>query len=188
MPRKMEYLKDATMNPDNKSILIPGLKNFSGLRWSRNGKTRGQRAISIRLTQEQADYFVSEGCNVNVRPPREEGDVPEYSIKLIISFKPEGDPFKYLDPTFDVGTADVAPKRWDETMIDGLDSLNIYYIEVFFSKGKNPAQHPMTGKEFYPLYLQNAIILYKPDFLASRLADINAMYGEPQLPEEVEPF
>lgn len=187
MPRKVEYLKDAIMNPDGQSILIPGLKNFSGYRWTKN-KMRGQRAICVRITPEQAEYYKNEGCNVNVRPPREPGDQPEYSIKIIINFKPEGDPYKYLDPTFDVGTPTTQPQRWDESMVDGLDSLNIYYCEVLFVKSKNLAQDPRDGHQFYPLYLQNAILLFKPDFLASRLSDIAAQYEQEVAMTEEEPF
>jgi hypothetical protein len=188
MPRKAEYLADTFADPNGTSILIPGLKNFSGLRWSRNGKMRGQRSISVRLTKEQADYYVKEGCNVNIRPPKEPGDQETYALKIIINFKPEGDPYKFLDPTFDVGTETIPPKKWDESMIDGLDSLNIYHAEIIFQKSSKPATDPRDGHEFYPCYLQSAILLYKVDYLASRLAEINKMYGAPQIPDEPEPF
>lgn len=118
MPRKPEYLRDASMIPGGQSILIPGLKNFSGLRWGGTTTNRGQRSISIRLTKEQADYFVAEGCNVNVRPPKEPGDQESYALKLIINFKPKGDPLEFLNPTIDVGTDTTPPKRFDEDMLD----------------------------------------------------------------------
>lgn len=187
MPRHVEYLRDATIDPNNATpIVINGLQNFSGTRWSRGG----QRSFSVRLTKEQADYFVAEGCNVNVREPKEPGDQPSYALKIIINFKPEGDPLKFLDPTFDVGTDSTPPKRLDENAIDLLDSVEIYYAEIMFVKASKPATNPQTGKQFFPLYLQSAIFLYRHNRLASRLAEINKLYGQPQLqiPEEPEPF
>lgn len=186
MPRKTEYIKDAIVDPNNENpIVIHGLQNFSGTRWARGG----QRSFSIRLTKEQADYFVSEGCNVNVREPKEPGDQPTYALKIIVNFKPEGDPLKFLDPTFDVGTMTTPPKRLDETGIDLLDSVSIYYAEVTFAKSTKLATNMQNGKQFYPVYLQSAIFLYKHNHnLADRLAEINKLYNLPPMPDEPEPF
>lgn len=200
MPRKPEYLRDASMIPGGQSILIPGLKNFSGLRWGGTTTNRGQRSISVRLTKEQADYFVAEGCNVNVRPPKEPGDQESYALKIIINYKPKGDPLEFLNPTIDVGTDTTPPKRFDEDMLDLLDgggdgsSVDIYYCEIVFSKSKEPVLNRFTGKEFYPCYLQSGIFLYKTNFHQQRLNEINAMYAAgqmgavPPVMEELEPF
>ena len=136
-------------------------RNFSGAPSKFNRE--GDRNFAIVIPDiESKDALVSEGWNVKVKPPREEGDTPFMYLPVKIKFNDRG-PSVYL-------STGKKMTRLDENTISCLDDVDILSVDLDI----RPYDWDINGKTGRTAYLQSIKVTQEIDRFASRFEDEEA--------------
>lgn len=133
-------------------------RNFSGAPSKFNRE--GDRNFAIVIPDiESKDALVSEGWNVKVKPPREEGDTPFMYLPVKIKFNDRG-PSVYL-------ATGKKMTRLDENTISCLDDVDILSVDLDI----RPYDWDINGKTGRTAYLQSIKVTQEIDRFASRFEE-----------------
>ena len=139
-------------------------RNFKG----EGGKfnREGDRNFAVIIpNQEIADALVTEGWNVKIKPPREDGDDPFMYLPVKVKFNERG-PHVYLK-------TGKRSNKLDEDSIACLDSIDILKVDL----DVRPYDWDVNGKQGRTAYLQGMDVVQDCDRFAAR-------YAEEEYPEE----
>lgn len=129
-------------------------KNFSGRDDGENPTNR--REFVLVLDADTAQQLIDEGWNVKVREPREEGDEPDYSIKVCVKFG-NYPPTMYLVTSR--GTT-----LLNEDTVGQLDSAYITNCDLIVT----PYHWSYHGKEGIKAYLKTGYFTIEEDEFAHK--------------------
>lgn len=133
-------------------------RNFSGAPSKFNRE--GDRNFAIVIPDiESKDALVSEGWNVKVKPPREEGGTPFMYLPVKIKFNDRG-PSVYL-------STGKKMTRLDENTISCLDDVDILSVDLDI----RPYDWDINGKTGRTAYLQSIKVTQEIDRFASRFEE-----------------
>lgn len=156
-------------------------RNFEGKAGMYNAQ--GQRNFHIVLTPEQAEALRSDGFNVKERPPREEGDLPFYHLKVNVKMDSN------IPPKIFVVTSK-GRRQLTEDMLQMLDWADFARIDLIFSRYKRDWG---DGRVTITAYLQTFFGFIREDELELRYADVpelesaqNVMVWQESTPDELE--
>ena len=139
-------------------------RNFKG----EGGKfnREGDRNFAVIIpNQEIADALITEGWNVKIKPPREDGDDPFMYLPVKVKFNERG-PHVYLK-------TGKRSNKLDEDSIACLDSIDILKVDL----DVRPYDWDVNGKQGRTAYLQGMDVVQDCDRFAAR-------YAEEEYPEE----
>lgn len=138
---------------DNARIVF---RNFSGEASKYNRE--GDRNFALVIpNQEIADKLVSEGWNVKIKPPKEEGDEPFMFLPVKVKFNDIG-PAVYLK-------TGRRKNRLDEESVDILDNIRISSVNL----DVRPYDWEVQGKTGRTAYLQSIEVIQEVDRFAEDL-------------------
>ena len=131
-------------------------RNFSGTGSKFNRE--GDRNFAVVIPdQDMADELVNRGCNVKIKPPRDEEDAPFMFLPVKIKFNERG-PKVYLQS----GEKTV---ELDEEGIDCLDDVDILSVDLDI----RPYDWEVNGKQGRTAYLQSIHVVQEIDRFAARM-------------------
>lgn len=166
----MPYV-DSAINIENAKIIF---RNFSGKKSQYNRE--GDRNFNVIITDEaMAQQLIADGWNVHVRPPREEGDAPEYRLPVSVSFT-------YKPPKVVLVTNRKQTLLNEET-IGNLDEADIKSVDLTINpynwkmkkKDGNGQEYEETGVK---AYLKTMYAVLEEDYYADKYAQ-DDYPGEP---------
>ena len=138
---------------DNARIVF---RNFSGEASKYNRE--GDRNFALVIpNQEIADKLVSDGWNVKIKPPKEEGDEPFMFLPVKVKFNDIG-PAIYLK-------TGRRKNRLDEESVDILDNIRISSVNL----DVRPYDWEVQGKTGRTAYLQSIEVIQEVDRFAEDL-------------------
>lgn len=138
---------------DNARIVF---RNFSGEASKYNRE--GDRNFALVIpNQEIADKLVSDGWNVKIKPPKEEGDEPFMFLPVKVKFNDIG-PAVYLK-------TGRRKNRLDEESVDILDNIRISSVNL----DVRPYDWEVQGKTGRTAYLQSIEVIQEVDRFAEDL-------------------
>lgn len=138
---------------DNARIVF---RNFSGEASKYNRE--GDRNFALVIpNQEIADKLVSDGWNVKIKPPKEEGDEPFMFLPVKVKFNDIG-PAVYLK-------TGRRKNRLDEESVDILDNIRISSVNL----DVRPYDWEVQGKTGRTAYLQSIEVIQEIDRFAEDL-------------------
>lgn len=127
---------------DNATIIY---RNFSGAPSKFNRE--GDRNFAVTIPEEEmAEALASEGWNVKVKPPREEGDKPFMYLPVKVKFNNRG-PNVYLK-------SGKSQNKLDEAAVGIIDMIDILNVDLNI----RPYDWEVNGKEGRTAYLQSMLI------------------------------
>ena len=133
-------------------------RNFTGRADKYNRE--GDRNFAVIIDdQEVADALITEGWNVKIKPPREEGDDPFMYLTVKVKFNDRG-PNVYLK-------TGRATNRLDEESVSVLDNVDILGVDLDI----RPYDWEVSGKTGRSAYLQSICVTQDSDRFASRFSD-----------------
>ena len=125
-------------------------RNFSGAPSKFNRE--GDRNFAVIIPeQEIADALITEGWNVKIKPPREDGDTPFMYLPVKIKFNDRG-PRVYLKSGSNI-------IRLDEESISCLDNVDIISVDLDI----RPYDWNVNGMEGRTAYLQSIQVTQEVD-------------------------
>lgn len=125
-------------------------RNFSGAPSKFNRE--GDRNFAVIIPeQEIADALISEGWNVKIKPPREDGDTPFMYLPVKIKFNERG-PRVYLKSGSNI-------IRLDEESVSCLDNVDIISVDLDI----RPYDWTVNGMEGRTAYLQSIQVTQEVD-------------------------
>lgn len=125
-------------------------RNFSGAPSKFNRE--GDRNFAVIIPeQEIADALISEGWNVKIKPPREDGDTPFMYLPVKIKFNERG-PRVYLKSGSNI-------IRLDEESVSCLDNVDIISVDLDI----RPYDWNVNGMEGRTAYLQSIQVTQEVD-------------------------
>lgn len=131
-------------------------RNFSGVGSKFNRE--GDRNFSVVIEDEQlAKQLASDGWNVKIKEPRDEGDIPFMYLPVKIKFNDRG-PSVYLK------SGDADPVRLTEDTISCLDDIDILGVDLDI----RPFDWEVNGKTGRTAYLQSILVTQEIDRFAAR--------------------
>lgn len=139
-------------------------RNFSGEERMYNAK--GDRNFTLVLTPEKAEEFRSQGYNVKMRPPREEGDQYQFLLAVTVSYK--------IRPPKILVIAGKTRTELSEDTVGELDYLDIENIDLTVRPYHWTLQDGRSGTK---AYLNSMYVTAVEDMFADKYAE-----------EEDEPF
>lgn len=138
---------------DNARIVF---RNFSGEASKYNRE--GDRNFALVIpNQEIADELASNGWNVKIKPPKEEGDEPFMFLPVKVKFNDIG-PAVYLK-------TGRRKNRLDEESVDILDNIRISNVNL----DVRPYDWEVQGKTGRTAYLQSIEVIQEVDRFAEDL-------------------
>ena len=159
------FQKDGVVQINDAHIIFP---HFSGK--EDDFHRSGERDFHVLIPDSEiADALVKNGWNVNIKPPREEGDTPFMKLKIKVNVNSFRPPKVYL-------VSGNKMNELDEETIGMLDSIDIRSADLDI----RPYHSRVQGVEYQTAYL-SAIRVYQ------ELDRFAAEYAEEEAPEEV-PF
>ena len=139
-------------------------RNFSGEPSKYN--RAGDRNFAVIIPDpDLADKLASDGWNVKIKPPREEGDDPFMYLPVKVKFNERG-PIVYLKTGKNM-------VKLDEESIDCLDHVDILGVDLDI----RPYDWNVSDKTGRTAYLQTICVTQDVDRFAAR-------YAEEECPEE----
>ena len=135
-------------------------RNFSGAPSKFNREGDRNFAVVIE-TQEQADALITEGWNVKIKAPRDEGEDPFIYLPVKIKFNDRG-PSVYL-------RSGKAMRKLSEDTVDVLDNVDILSV----SMDLRPYDWEVNGKSGRTAYLQSINVTQEVDRFADIYAEVN---------------
>ena len=139
-------------------------RNFSGEPSKYN--RAGDRNFAVIIPDSDlADKLASDGWNVKIKPPREEGDDPFMYLSVKVKFNERG-PVVYLKTGKNM-------VKLDEESIDCLDHIDILGVDLDI----RPYDWNVNDKTGRTAYLQTICVTQDIDRFAAR-------YAEEEYPEE----
>lgn len=142
-------------------------KNFAGApdKFHSQG---GYRKFNVIIDDpDEAQKLNDDGWNIKVRPPREEGDSPLFTLEVAVSFMNYPPKIIMMTSTNKV--------ELDEDSVECLDTADILSADLIIS----PYNYDVNGKKGIKAYLKTAYITIEEDRFAAK-------YNR-ELPEEL-PF
>ena len=139
---ELRILSNGNLQMDDAKIIF---KNFAG----RGGKynREGDRNFSVKITDPDiADVLIENGWNVKIKPPYEEGDIPDMTLKVKVKFSKYG-PNVYLQ-------SGDARRKLTEKTVDIIDRINIDRVDLDI----RPFDSEVQGKEWRTAYLDNILV------------------------------
>ena len=139
---ELRILSNGNLQMDDAKIIF---KNFAG----RGGKynREGDRNFSVKITDPDiADVLIENGWNVKIKPPYEEGDMPDMTLKVKVKFSKYG-PNVYLQ-------SGDARRKLTEKTVDIIDRINIDRVDLDI----RPFDSEVQGKEWRTAYLDNILV------------------------------
>lgn len=156
-------------------------RNFAGNAGQYNAA--GQRNFHIVLTPQQAMELKEQGFNVKERPPREEGDLPFYHLKVNVKMDSN------IPPKIFVVTSK-GRRQLTEDMLAMLDWADFGRVDLIFSRYKRDWG---DGRVTVTAYLQTLFGFIREDELELRYADVpelestnNVLVWQESTPDEIE--
>jgi len=131
-------------------------RNFSGAKGKFNAE--GERSFHVVLDPDVAEQLKSDGWNVKVRDPREDGDEPMYHLKVNVSYK--GRPPQII--TLGESNREVITER----DVDLLDSLEIVKVDLTI----NPYDWESATGSGTSAYLERMYATIEEDYLDRKYA------------------
>lgn len=128
-------------------------KNFSGRNEDGDNPTN-RREFTVVLDEDTANMLIEEGWNVKVAEPREEGDQPEFRLKVRVKF---GD----YPPTVNLVTSRGMTVLDNET-IGQLDGASVTTCDLILT----PYHWNYHGKEGITAYLKTGYFTIEEDEFA----------------------
>lgn len=158
---KIRIMANGTLQIDDARIVH---RNFSGEGSKFNRE--GDRNFSIVIPdQETADMLISEGWNVKIKAPREEGDMPFMFLPVKIKFNDRG-PLVYL-------VSGRSRNTLNESTVSLLDDVDIRSVDM----DVRPYDWEVNGQTGRTAYLQSIHVVQEIDRFAAR-------YAEEEYPQE----
>lgn len=139
--------------------------NFSG-KPTKFNPAGGKRDFNIVLSKDQADEYSSEGWNIRVVDPYEEGDEPTYMLNVKVSYNPKARPPKVVLITSRKKT------QIGEDEIGMLDFADIVKCDVIVT----PYNWNVMGDEGVSAYLKALYVTIAEDEFEDKYADLP--YGD----------
>lgn len=133
-------------------------RNFRG-EASKFNRERDRNFAVIIPDEDMKDALVSEGWNVKIKPPREDGDDPFMYLPVKVKFNDRG-PNVYLK-------SGKALNKLDEESIGLLDDVDILSVDLDI----RPYDWEVNGKEGRTAYLQSINVVQNLDRFAARYAE-----------------
>ena len=116
----------------------------------------GDRNFAVVIPdQESADILIDDGWNVEIKPPREDGDTPFMYLPVKVKFNENG-PAAYLQSGNN-------RRKLDEDMIACLDEVDIESVSMDI----RPYDWEVNGKQGRSAYLQAILVTQKIDRFAA---------------------
>lgn len=156
------YVED-NINLEKAHIIWP---NFSGRKGQYNRE--GDRNFTVIIPNaEVANQLIEDGWNVKMRPPREEGDEPEYRLQVAVAFN--GRPPKIVLVTRRKQTI------LDENTVGLLDTADIAYCDMTIRPYNWKREDGAHGVK---AYLKTLYAVLEEDYFSDRYAQ-DDYPGEP---------
>ena len=144
--------KDNVLQIEDARIIF---RNFSGIGSKYNRE--GDRNFAVIIpNQEIADQLTSNGWNIKIKPPRDEGDTPFMYLPVKIKFNHRG-PSVYV-------VAGEKVTRLNEDTISMLDEIDIRSVDMDL----RPYDWEVNGKTGRSAYLQALNVIQNIDRFAAR--------------------
>ena len=144
--------KDNVLQIEDARIIF---RNFSGIGSKYNREGDKNFAVIIP-NQEIADQLTSNGWNIKIKPPRDEGDTPFMYLPVKIKFNHRG-PSVYV-------VAGEKVTRLNEDTISMLDEIDIRSVDMDL----RPYDWEVNGKNGRSAYLQALNVIQNIDRFAAR--------------------
>lgn len=152
---KIRIMANGTLQIDDARIVH---RNFSGEGSKFNRE--GDRNFSIVIPdQETADMLISEGWNVKIKAPREEGDMPFMFLPVKIKFNDRG-PLVYL-------VSGRSRNTLNESTVSLLDDVDIRSVDMDI----RAYDWNVNGQTGRTAYLQSIHVVQEIDRFAARYAE-----------------
>ena len=139
---ELRILPNGNLQMDDAKIIF---KNFAG----RGGKynREGDRNFCVKITDPDiADALIENGWNVKIKPPYEEGDLPDMMLKVKVKFSKFG-------PNIYLQSGDVR-RKLNEKTVDCIDRIDIDRVDLDI----RPFDSEVQGKEWRTAYLDNILV------------------------------
>ena len=164
-----------------KNVILKDLKrmkykNLSGTIGEFN--PQGKRTINIVIPPEYVESMVADGWRIREKPPLEEGDLPEYLMKVSFSFK--GDPTK--DPEVWRITGEGSRRRKQRLSAATVGNLD-HELITGFTIEMYQAKAPIDKNPGFAAYGKRLFVNVEEDELDLLFADIPESGSEPDLDE-----
>lgn len=158
----VEFKKSSAAADRIPNVTLEGVRiifrNFSGKEDQYN--RAGDRNFAVLLTPEVASEMSSQGWNVKMLKPREEGDDPQAYLPVAVSYK--GRPPRVTMITSRGGT------KLDEDDLQILDWAEIRNVDLII----RPNVWAVNGNTGVKAYLQSIFVTIEEDELDLKYADI----------------
>lgn len=152
---KITYAPKGILQIDEAKIIF---RNFRGEASKYN--RAGDRNFAVIIPDDKTvQELVEVGWNVNVKPPREEGEKPLRYLRVKIKFNDRG-PIIYL-------RTNGVTNRLDEETIGMLDNVDIENVDMDI----RPYHWEVNGETGISAYLQSICVTQRVDRFAQRYSD-----------------
>lgn len=145
---------------ENATILGGNFRNFEGRKTKFS--SRGDHFFHVRIDAEIVDELRAQGFTIKELPPREEGDLPLYFLKVKIKYECEG---ARKDPEIRKGIAGGKFHLVGPDEIASLDQDEIEYVDLVV----HPSHwHQDDGTEGYTAYVKEMYVTIAGSRFASK--------------------
>jgi hypothetical protein len=148
-------------------------RNFAGNEGMYNAK--GYRNFHVVLDPVQGEAMLAAGWNVKVKPPREEGELPFYHLKVNVKFDGPRPPRIFL-----VTMSTNSRTQIEEDLVGMMDWGEFDNIDLKIS----PYNYNIGGKQGVSAYLKSMFAILHEDDLDKKYAHIPIEGAPPQIPLE----
>lgn len=148
-------------------------RNFAGKEGMYNAK--GYRNFHVVLDPVQGEAMLAAGWNVKVKPPREEGELPFYHLKVNVKFDGPRPPRIFL-----VTMSTNSRTQIDEDLVGMMDWGEFDNIDLKIS----PYNYNIGGKQGVSAYLKSMFAILHEDDLDKKYAHIPIEGAPAQIPLE----
>ncbi|QNN99542.1 DprA-like DNA processing chain A [Streptomyces phage TieDye] len=148
-------------------------RNFAGNEGMYNAK--GYRNFHVVLDPVQGEAMLAAGWNVKVKPPREEGELPFYHLKVNVKFDGPRPPRIFL-----VTMSTNSRTQIEEDLVGMMDWGEFDNIDLKIS----PYNYNIGGKQGVSAYLKSMFAILHEDDLDKKYAHIPIEGAPAQIPLE----
>jgi hypothetical protein len=148
-------------------------RNFAGREGMYN--RAGDRNFAVLLDEDTAHRLASEGWNVKLLKPREEGDEPQPYLSVTVKFDGPRPPLVKM-------LTDDSSTELDEETVDMLDWVDIAQVDLVV----RPYEWEVSGKTGIKAYLQSLYVTIIEDPLQRKYKNIDIASVEGPMLERTE--
>lgn len=150
---------DRMIRIENAQVLPGAFRNFSGNPTPFN-KAGGDRTFCIKLEPEQADFFRSNGFNVQEKVNTQDPAAVTYVLSIKVSFR--------VAPPDIIMISGGRGTRLDEITVGLLDSAEIQSADIAI----NPYEYEVNGRHGFSAYLRTLYVTIAENPYADKYRDL----------------